>query len=467
MYLIMAKRVDGVNHGVQLRCWLAVLIVAGSSMPMFAQSLSVQVVTDASPESPDWFGASVSVSGKTAAVGVPQDDCMVGGLGCGSVYIYGFNGVSWIEEQQLTASDARDGDVFGDVVSVSGDRVLVGAEGVDCPAGDSCGVAYVFRFNGTEWEEEQKLTASDSNVNDRFGRSVALGDDVAIVGAYRADCVDSPTEECGAAYVFRFNGIVWEEEQKLTPTIPTDEYRFGWSVAIEGDVAVVGAQDVQCDQSPIDFWCGAAHVFRFNGNEWGDEQRLTPSDQGDFVFFGSSVSLSSDALVVGAPGTDCADGNSCGSAYVFRFDGIDWIEEQRLVPFDQDEADWFGDVVSISNDRIVVGAPVERCESDIRCGSAYIFRADETGWHQQQKLVANEREPGDWFGRSVSVSADSIVVGAFGDVCAEGPDCGSAYLYLSSQRLPAVSLWGVVLMGILMLSTVTLVYRHRLHADTQ
>ncbi len=371
----------------------------------------------------DNFGFSVSLSGDTAVVGAYRDDCAAGDY-CGSAYAFRFDGTDWVEEQKLTASDALAGDGFGVSVSLSGDTAVVGAPWDDCAAGNRCGLAYVYRFNGTSWVEQQMLTASDAAEGDEFGESVSLSGDTAVVGASQDDCTAGTW--CGSAYVFRFNGTSWAEEQKLTATDSDAFYGFGTSVSLSGDTAVVGAMRHGCAAGG---GCGAAYVFRFNGTGWVEEQMLTASDPGPYDNFGFSVSLSGDTAVVGTPNDNCATGDRCGSAYVFRFDGTIWIEEQKLTASDPGPSDRFGSFVSLSGDTAVVGAPIDNCPAGSACGSAYVFRFDGTDWVEEQKLTTSDAGPIERFGNSVSVSGGTAVVGAMWDHCAAGSACGSAYVF--------------------------------------
>ena len=137
--------------------------------------------------------------GETVAVGATSDDCTAG-FNCGSAYVFRFNGLSWIEEQKLIASDAAAEDEFGRSISLGMGTVVVGAFRDVCAAGDNCGSAYVYRFNGTTWVHEQKLTASDAKRHDWFGISVSVSADTVLVGANHNDCLAAA--DCGAAYVF-------------------------------------------------------------------------------------------------------------------------------------------------------------------------------------------------------------------------------------------------------------------------
>ena len=201
------------------------------------------------------------------------------------------------EQQKLTASDAAGGDEFGVSVSVSGDTAVVGARTDDCTAdiGNNCGAAYVFRFNGTSWVEQQKLTASDAGEGYQFGVSVSVSGDTAMVGAEFDDCTAGI--RCGSAYVFRFNGTSWVEEQKLTASDAEADDRFGSPVAVSGDTALMGARRGFVAAGSTS---GSAYVFRFNGSSWVEEQKLTASDAGQGDHFGDSVTVSGDTAVVGA-----------------------------------------------------------------------------------------------------------------------------------------------------------------------
>ncbi len=269
------------------------------------------------------------------------------------------------EEQKLTASDADAFDQFGNAVALSGDRAIVGALGND-DAGLNSGAAYVFAFDGSTWTEEQKLTASDADAEDLFGNAVALSGDRALIGAGLNDDAGSGS---GAAYVFAFDGSTWTEEQKLTASDANAEDLFGASVAISGDHALVGATS----DDDGGFNSGAAYVFAFDGSIWAEEQKLTASDADAGDQFGQSVSLSGDRALVGAIGDGDA-GSFSGAAYVFAFDGSTWAEEQKLTASDADEFAQFGFSVSLSGDRALVGA-IGDDDAASGSGAAYVFEA--------------------------------------------------------------------------------------------
>ncbi len=370
----------------------------------------------------DYFGESVSVNGNTAVIGAALDDCDAG-ESCGSAYVFRFNGTEWVEEQKLTAQDAGVVDQFGASVSVDGDRILIGAFQDDCASGTQCGSAYVFHFDGTSWSEEQKLTASDAEKRDFFGASVSLSGDTALLGASLADCISEPN--CGAVYRFRFDGTSWREEQKLTGS---GTPFFGTSVSLAGATALVGASGTDCSDTGF-YGCGSAHFFRCEGPSCDQTQELTASDAENRDMFGSSVSVSGDTMVVGAREDDCATEESCGSAYVYRFNGIGWSFEQKLTASGADTLPSFGASVSTGADTVIVGEPFADCPAGLYCGAAYVYRFNGTSWVKEQELTAVDAAAVDFFGTTISLSGNTIVVGAPADNFAAGSDCGSAYVY--------------------------------------
>ena len=219
--------------GLELR-----VVTAGARYPVVIDpTWSEQQKLTASDAAPnDDFGTSVALSGDTAVVGAPFDDDA--GSASGSAYVFVRSGTRWSQQQKLTASDAAPNDDFGLAVAVSGDTAVVGAIGDD-DAGRVSGAAYVFVRSGTRWSQQQKLTASDAASNDLFGISVAVSGDTAVVGARGDD--DAGGVNSGAAYVFVRSGTRWSEQQKLTASDAAAGIRFGNSVAVSGDTAVVGA----------------------------------------------------------------------------------------------------------------------------------------------------------------------------------------------------------------------------------
>ena len=358
----------------------------------------------------DAFGSSVAISGEVAIVGAQGNDDN------GSAYVYGISGV---EKQKLLASDGAAVDKFGRSVALSGDVAIVGAHRDDDNGGDS-GSAYVYRFFGISWVEEQKLLASDAAVSDNFGFSVAISGEVAIVGALGND--DNGAQS-GSAYVYRFDGISWVEEQKLLASDGAAVDNLGWSVALSGEVALVGAPG----HDDNGFNTGSAYVYRFDGISWVEEQELLASDGAVSDLFGISVAISGEVAIVGAYFDD-DNGSASGSAYVYRFDGTSWVEEQKLLASDGAASDQFGWSVGISGEVAIVGAYLDD-DNGSASGSAYVYRFDGISWVEEQKLLASDGAANDRFGWSVAISGEVAIVGALGDDD-NGSASGSAYVFV-------------------------------------
>jgi hypothetical protein len=369
----------------------------------------------------DSFGNSVSISADYAIVGAWYDDD--NGSNSGSAYVFAPNDANcsdsdWNEAAKLLASDGAADDYFGVSVSVRGHYAVVGASGDD-DNGNGSGSAYIFNRSGTSWVEQAKLLASDGAGDDYFGHSVSISGDYAVVGAYRDDDNGSHS---GSAYVFKRDGTNWSQQAKLTASDGAADDWFGYSVSISGDYTIVGAYADDDSGSAS----GSAYIFKRDGTSWSEQAKLSAADGAASDFFGRSVSISGDYAIVGAYGDD-DNGDSSGSAYIFKRDGTSWSEQAKLTAADAGASDWFGQSVSVSGDYAVVGAYGDD-DNGVISGSAYIFERNGTSWSEQVKWLAADGAADDRFGWSVSISGDYAVVGAYGDDD-NGPSSGSAYVF--------------------------------------
>ena len=379
-----------------------------------------QKLTASDAEALDNFGGSVALSGDTALIGAFGDDD--GGSESGSAYVFVRIGTTWSQHQKLTASDAAASDRFGDSVALSGDTVLIGAT-YDEDGGSASGSAYVFVRAGTTWSQQQKLTASDAAASDRFGDSVALSGDTALIGAPWDDDGGSAS---GSAYVFVRSGTTWSQQQKLTASDAAADDRFGWSVALSGDTALIGAPwDDDGGYRP-----GSAYVFVRIDTTWSQQQKLTANDASADDRFGWSVALSDDNALIGAPWDDDG-GSESGSAYVFVRSGTTWSQQKKLTASDAAAYGGFGNSVALSGDTALIGAFGDD-DRGFASGSAYVFRIgpDEDSFAaiEEQKPTASDAAVADHFGWSVALSGDTALIGAWGD--GDGSSSGSAYVFV-------------------------------------
>ncbi|NIP22421.1 MAG: hypothetical protein GWN67_20180 [Phycisphaerae bacterium] len=374
----------------------------------------------------DWFGYSVSISGDYAIMGASRNDT-------GSAYIFANDEVTcgqWSQSAKLNASDGAAGDFFGESVSISVDYAIVGAP-YDDDNGNNSGSAYIFHRNEggpDNWGQQAKLTASDAAELDYFGKPVCVSGDYAVVGA---PLDDDNGANSGSVYIFYRNeggADKWGQQAKLTASDAAAGDGFGSSVCLSCDHVIVGAWNNNNGQ-------GAAYIFhRTEGgaDNWGQQTKLTASDAAANDRLGSSVSISSDYAVVSA-NYDDDNGENSGSVYIFYRDKVkpaNWSQRAKLTASDGAEFDYFGRSVSISGDTILVGASADD-DNGANSGSVYVFHRDEGGpdnWGQTAKLTASDGAASDSFGGSVSIGNTYAIVGAHGDDD-NGISSGTAYMF--------------------------------------
>jgi len=347
-------------------------------------------------------------------------------------------GVEYLQRAKLTASDGAAQDEFGKSVSTDGDTMVIGAWQDDWSQSDD-GSAYVFTRDtpgdlASNWTQVAKLTAYDHFYGDNFGRSVSIDGDTVVIGAHGDDDKGSAS---GSAYVFTRDTAGdlisgWTQvEPKLTADDGAAGDQFGISVSIDGDTMVIGAN--KDDHNGTD--SGSAYVFTRDvagdlASGWTQiEPKLSADDAAAFDRFGISVSIDGDTVVIGA----YLDDNYKGSAYVFtRVTAGDltsgWTQVAKLTADNGGASDWFGESVAISGDTVVIGANT--------VGSAYVFTRDTagdlaSGWTQvESKLTADDGSWGLYFGSSVSIDGDTVVIGAKGDDHkGSSSGRGSAYVF--------------------------------------
>lgn len=380
-------------------------------------------ITASDADRDDEFGNSVSISGDYALVGSPRnsDD----GSQSGSAYVYVRNDGEWTEQIKLTASDADTGDFFGRSLSIDGDYAIISAYRNDND-GEMSGAAYIFARDGEEWTEQAKLTASDADVGDYFGLSVSISGDYAIAGAYGND---DRGENSGSAYIFVHDEGDWVEQAKITAHDTNFEDYFGCAVSISGDYAIIGAEG----DSDFGISSGSAYIFVRNGDEWREQAKLNADDEREIDIFGSAVSINENYAVVGAL-LDDDHGENSGSAYIFVREGDEWTQQAKLEASDGYTEDYFGFSVSINGDRAIVGAYGNDYNGGDLSGSAYIFVREGDEWSEKGKILSSDIGSGDGFGYSVSIHGDYAITGSPGD-SDYGGYSGSAYIYSGLDSL--------------------------------
>ena len=437
------------KKGLVLIC-IILLAVSG----LFAQEWDrVIKVVSSDRAANDHFGYSVAISGNFAIVGARFEDQDSSGTDslskAGAAYIFSKSGDTWIQEQKLIASDRTADDLFGMSVAISGNYAIIGAYQQDEDASGTntlinAGAAYIFYNNGATWVQQQKVVASDRSVYRYFGNSVAISGNYAIVGTEREDKDangENSITQAGAAYIFYNDGSSWIQQQKVVASDRASYDEFGLSVAISGDYAIVGTSYESEDANGENYIgnAGSAYIFVRGESTWIQQQKIVASDRATSDYFGCSVAISGDNIIVGAYGEDEDTSGTntlltSGSAYIFERAVTTWNQKQKIVASDRAESNWFGYSVAISGNDAIVGA--YRKLGNI--GSAYIFEREATAWVQQQEIIAPAREGFDYFGHSVAISGDNAIVGAYEENEDENeentlPAAGSAYIFMQNS----------------------------------
>ncbi len=381
----------------------------------------------------DHFGLVVAVSGSTAVAGAPWHTV---GTAEGAAYVFVGSGGTWTQQAELTAPDGALNDHFGWSVAVDGSMVAVGAIYHTVGSNQAQGAVYVFVESGGTWTQQAELTASDGVAGDQFGYSVAISGSTLVVGA-TGRTVGSNTQQ-GGAYVFVQSGGTWIQQAELTATDGAAKDYFGYSVAVSGSTAVVGAWNHAVGSNTGQ---GAAYVFVASGGTWSQQAELTASDGTATDNFGGSVAISGSTAVVGALchpvplGWTCPANPGPGAAYVFVGNGSAWSQQAELTASDGAAGDYFGQSVTVDGSTAVVGANGHMVGSNAQQGAAYVFGQGGQMWNQQAELTASGGAAYDQFGYSVALSGSTAAVGAHchrGSASNCGP--GAAYVFSPSAQ---------------------------------
>jgi hypothetical protein len=304
----------------------------------------------------------------------------------------------------------------------------------------------VTRESANDFAQQAYIKASNTGSSDQFGNSVAISGDTLAVGAFHEDSgatgidgngSDSAAPISGAVYIFIRSGAVWSQQAYIKASNTGSGDAFGWSVALSGDTLAVGAYREKSNATGIDgdgnddslTEAGAVYVFTRSGTAWSQQAYVKASNTDSDDNFGYSVALSGDTLVVGAPG-EASDGSgqlnnglsNAGAAYVFTRSGANWTQQSYIKASNPDSGDSLGNSVTVSDDTLAVGAVGEASDGSsqlnnslLSAGAAYVFTRSGANWTQQAYIKASNTGTGDAFGQSIALSGDTLAVGAPGE----------------------------------------------------
>jgi hypothetical protein len=405
--------------------------------------------------------------------------------GAGAVYVFTRTGGTWSQQAYLKASNTESLDGFGASVSLSGDTLAVGApHEFSCAPGvngnqadNSCtgaGAVYVFTRSGSTWSQQAYVKASNMNAQDLFGWSVSLNGNTLAVGApneqscaigingnqFDNGCGDQGNG-AGAAYIFTRTDNVWTQEAYVKASNTRIGHAFGIRVSLDGNTLAVGAPGEDSCATGIDgdqsnsscHSAGAAYVYTRTAGVWTQQAYVKASNTDPHPFFGDvfgiNVALNGDTLVVGARfEASCAVGlngnqleNGCGGSgavYIIARTNTRWSQVAYVKPIapsvTTSVAREFGRGLTFDGTTLAVGSVDDTCARGFnptpgsndcpQSGAVYLFSRTATSWAQRAYVKATNTEAGDNFGMpGLAIDGNSLAVGAPGEQsCATGID---------------------------------------------
>ncbi|HEV7783541.1 MAG TPA: hypothetical protein VGO58_19850 [Chitinophagaceae bacterium] len=359
-------------------------------------------VADTPGDSLAFFGHSVAVSGNYAIVGAYQDDIGAGN-DQGSASFYKYNGGTWVFMQKITDVTGAANDFFGYSVSISGNYAIVSALQDDIGANTDQGSVSIYQFNGSSWVFMQKITDATGAAGDVFGTRVSISGTYAVVGA-TADDVGANTDQ-GSASIYRYNGSSWVLMQKITDASGAAGDFFGFSVSISGNYVAIG---IPFDDVGANANQGSESIYQYNGSNWVFMQKITDPSGDVNDNFGYSVAVSGNCTVAGAYADD---GNNAdqGSASIYQYSGSNWTLMQKITDGSGAAGDFFGFSVSISGNYIILGAPEDKIGINTGQGSASIYLRVGLGWQKLQYVTDPAGYNGDSFGNVVAIDGSTKI----------------------------------------------------------
>ena len=369
-----------------------------------SQQTHVSELVPSDGEADDRAGWSVFTDGTVAITGAPYEDD--GGNSAGAAYLYSYSGTRWVDGAKLTAWDAQSepvaNDRFGDSVAISGEWAMVGAPNSDPSGLSGAGAVYVFRNQNGVWRQWQKLVPADLDAKDGFGGRMDLDGTTLVVTA--------PTQneaDLGAAYVYVLNGSSWQQQQRLTASDGYAGDYFGLGVAVDGDTLAVGHPHENSAR-------GDVHVYTRSSGVWTERTTLAHSDPANNDNFGWSVGIDGGTIAVGVPQRS----SSMGEVFVFNGSGASWSSDAVLLAPGRAASDRFGEDVDVVGGTIAVGTPgYDGPYTD--SGAVWAFGGSGSSWtpypafHGQDKVRWGlEYENATRNGSSVSMSGTTLISGA-------------------------------------------------------
>jgi len=384
-------------------------------------------LTNDDGEEDDHLGKSAAIYGNICAVGAPNASFNGTNSGVVKIYSTSNDGLTWGLVTTIYPDDEDSGMYFGYDVDIYDEYLVVGAYGDDT-LDSNAGAIYVFKTNNTGWStwyQVSKLTGDDSEAGDQYGHSVSIYGNKIIVGARYNDEIGS---NAGAVYTYIRSGDDITFKEKITVSGGNSGDYFGFSLSVREDMLIVGAYGVDDNGSTS----GAVYIYRTtnDGNNWYFKQKLVASDGEAGMRYGSSVDINNKYAVVGSYLNE-----SKGSIYVYKTEdnGESWGSEIKLRPTDIETNDQFGRAVTMYSNKILASAGGHDLISE-NAGAVYLYETLDTGssWTQKNKIVAQDVKEDQYFSFgppfTVSIGEKYAVIGAYREGEDTAPSSGAAYI---------------------------------------
>ena len=372
------------------------------------------------------FGYSVAVSGTSiiasAPLAIDTNDFTISGM----IFVFDHDGQNWDSGEQLLRPSSNP-ELFGTSVDIENDLVVIGSSYFDGPDGQDQGIVHVYRRNDSDWNLEKELFATDSGSKSYFGACVSVSGNMIVSGSPNADT--PVASAAGSVSTFRFDENDWVPAPPIFRTSGATNDFFGDAVATHAGAAAFGAWGSESADGTL-FDVGDTQFYQLEGSRWVLNPAFYQSSV-DERRFGTSVEVRGDVAIVGAPWTFELNNNITGRAVIFERDAGQWDTGIEIQGGETVGGDGFGFDVALGNNRAVISAPGENQNR----GGVYIFEPNKAGvWMRTARLTASDRNTGvnngenDQFGYSVAISGDIVVVSARLD-SDRGTNSGSVYFF--------------------------------------
>lgn len=391
------------------------------------QQVEFEQITAPMPQATGEFGQTMDTDGQVLIVGEPGPFTSVTSLS-GEAHIYRRVGASWVHEAELIPTDMEAGARFGTSVAIDGDVAAVGAR-LDDNGVNATGSVYVYRYDGTQWNLDAQLIASDAGFQDRAGRAISLDGNTLLMSCDSQDTVTQT--DIGSFYVFRYNGSSWIEEQQVFPVNPVGVEKFSWGISHQGDIAVIGAPSAVGGNPPV---TGAVYMYREVGGTWIEEAVFRPTLPTSLFQFGVIVKLAGPWAFVRDIFAEDAQGDRVGAVYVYRRGLAGWTQETILMGAGTTDLGWFGFSIDVEGDRAIIGAPLEDNALGVQTGRTFLYRYDGTNWLDDGELTGSDLTPGNRFGTAVAITSSEELVGAPLKEASGVSEAGRVYRYVAGQQ---------------------------------